>query len=105
MTTRTTSSTGCAGTASSKRRPGPASRQGRCRRSSGGAGGAAALAAAFLGVQGGLAQADGAGGDLHALVVGAELQGLLQAEQPRWHQPLEFLAGGLAHVGDLALAG
>src|SRR5690242_21690017 len=61
--------------------------------------------ASFPGVEDRLAEADGGRGQLDALVVGAELQGLLQAEQPRRDQPLELLTGGLPDIGDLPLLG
>src|ERR1035441_10125971 len=69
-----------------------------CTGGSGGAGGAggaaagAAGAAGLLGVENVLAQPDVRGGPLHALVVGKELQRLLQPEQPRRDEPLELLA-------------
>lgn len=44
-------------------------------------------------------------GDLHALAVRAELQRLLQAQDPGGHQPLQFLPGAVAHVDELALVG
>src|SRR3984957_9441274 len=68
-------------------------------------GGAGPLTEAPARVQAGLTQAPRGDGALPALVVGAEPQRLLQAEQPRRHQPLELLPGRLADVGDLALAG
>src|SRR5215469_16389725 len=58
----------------------------------------------LLGVQDGLAQPHHRRRYLDALVIGAELQRLLQAEQPGRDQPFEFLGGRLAHVGELALS-
>src|ERR1700722_4389133 len=69
------------------------------------AGHPAAGPAALLGVEYRLAQPDRRGGDLGALVVGAELERLLQAEDARRDQPLELFLVGLADVGDLLLLG
>src|SRR5690348_17238401 len=69
------------------------------------AGAAAADPAALLRVEDRLAEPDRGRGHLDALVLGAELKRLLQAEDPRRDQPLKFLTGGLADVGDLLLLG
>jgi hypothetical protein len=50
-----------------------------------------------------LAQADGLRGHLHELVVADELDGLLQVQQHRRHQPDGFVGRGSAHVGELLL--
>ncbi len=47
----------------------------------------------------------GGRGHFDAFVVGAELQRLLEAQQPRRDQPLQFLTSGLADVGELLLLG
>src|SRR5689334_14248264 len=69
------------------------------------AGDAAADPAALLRVQDRLAEPDRGWSHLDALVLGAELERLLQAEDPRRDQPLKFLTSGLADVGDLLLLG
>ncbi len=57
------------------------------------------------GVQLDLAHAHHLGGDLDALVVGAELHRLLEAELQRTGQRLHHVGGRRAHVGQLLLAG
>src|SRR6476646_2114154 len=52
-----------------------------------------------------LADAHGLRGDLHALVLAAELQGLLERELARGHDLLEVVRAGGAHVGELLLLG
>src|SRR6478609_6707768 len=52
-----------------------------------------------------LADAHGLRGDLHALVLAAELQGLLEGELARRHDLLEVVRAGGAHVGELLLLG
>src|SRR5215469_8465680 len=64
-----------------------------------------ALTATFLGIEDRLAHPHRCRGHLDALVVGAELQGLLEAEQARRDQPLEFLTSRLADIGELLLLG
>jgi hypothetical protein len=54
---------------------------------------ASPLPATLFGVQDGLAHPRGGGRDLDALIIGAELQGLLQAQQSRRDEPLQFLGG------------
>src|SRR5690606_7956329 len=51
------------------------------------------------------ADADRLRGDLHAFVLAAELQRLLQGELARRGEAFELLGGGGAHVADLALLG
>jgi|GEM_PF-5640683 len=62
------------------------------------------LAETLLGVEDNLADAHGLRGDLDALVVGGELEGLLQGEAARRHEGLEAVRGRGAHVGLLLLA-
>ena len=54
---------------------------------------AGVLAEALLGVQDDLADTHGVRGDLDALVVGGELEGLLQGEAARGHEGLEGVGG------------
>src|SRR3954470_2493754 len=61
--------------------------------------------AALVLVEGHLAHADGGRRDLHALILGTELQRLLQVQDPRRDEPLELLSGRGPHVGELLLLG
>ena len=58
---------------------------------------------ALLGVEDDLADAHGVGGDLDALVVGGEFEGLLQGKAARRHEPLENVGRGGAHIRLLLL--
>src|SRR5690348_15287187 len=62
--------------------------------------GPAGGATALLLVEDDLADAHGLRGHLDALVVAAELQGLLQGELARRDDRLERVGGGGAHVGE-----
>src|SRR6476661_2364380 len=60
---------------------------------------------ALAGVEDDLADADGLGRHLDALVLAAELEALLEAELAGRHDLLEVVRGGGAHVGELLLLG
>src|SRR3990172_9287445 len=51
------------------------------------------------------AQAEGVGCGLHELVLADELEGLLEAEQPRRGKVRRLVGGGRAHIRELFLLG
>src|SRR6202042_913030 len=89
------------------RSPGAAARRGGTGSAtrtpvSGGLGGAAELAPR-AGVKLHLAQADGVGRHLDALVGSQELERLVERELAVGHQPHQLVGGGGAHVGQMLL--